>query len=366
MNRPEILTERDIAAPDAGRRRLLVIGTVIAVAAVAASAWVLHGRGYESTEDAFVQADIVPIGPKVAGTVKSVAVTENQSVKAGDLLLEIDPADHEVHVAQARANFEAAKAGLASSRADLALTRDRSSAGVSQAEAAVRSAAAEAERATADVKRYRELFARDEISRQQLDAAEAAARSSEARADEARSRLRDAQTAPRQVTVKETLAGARSAELAQAKAALEQAELSLSYTRIVAPRAGKVTRKNVQPGQQVAVGAALLALVGEDAWVVANFKETQIARMKPGQPVHFRVDAYPGHDFTGRVDSVQSGTGSVFSLLPPENATGNFVKVVQRVPVKLVFDPKPDAEHPLVPGMSVVPKVDVTAEPAAR
>jgi len=333
-----------------GRRRLVAVGGIAAVGAIVVLAFWWHGRGRESTDDAFVQADIVIVGPKVAGTVKAVLVVENQEVKAGDLLVELDPADYEVEVAQARANLQAAQA-------ELALTRDRSAAGVSQAQAGLRSADAESERAQADLSRFRELYEKDEISRQQLDQAQAAARSQLARADEARSRLRDAQTAPRQVDVKESMVATRQAQLLQA-------ELALSYTRITAPRDGKVTRKNVQPGAQVQAGTALLAVVGDEPWVVANFKETQLARIRAGQPVSFKIDAYPGYRFTGRVDSVQSGTGSVFSLLPPENATGNFVKVVQRVPVKLVFEPRPDAQHTLVPGMSVVPTIDVGAEPA--
>ena len=342
-------------APDAtpngnGKRRIAIVAALAAVAGLAVLGSWWHGRGRESTDDAFIQADIVTIGPKIAGTVKAVAVTENQQVQTGDLLVELDPADYEVRLQQAQA-------GLQTAQADLALTRDRSAAGVVQAAAGLRSAEADSARAQADLARFRQLYEKDEISRQQLDQAQATALSLQARADEARSRLREAQTAPRQVAVKESIVASRQAEL-------QQATLALSYTRITAPRDGRVTRKNVQPGAQVQPGSALLAIVGDQPWVVANFKETQLARIRAGQPVRFKIDAYPGYTFSGRVDSVQSGTGSVFSLLPPENATGNFVKVVQRVPVKLVFDPQPDAAHRLVPGMSVVPTIDVAAEPA--
>ena len=334
-----------------GQRRKLILASIAAAGlAVAAGFW-WHGRGHESTDDAFIQADIVIVSPKVGGTVKSVAVVENQAVKAGDLLVELDPADYEVQVLQAQANLDTAKA-------DLALTRQRAGAGVSQAQAAVRSVTAENERAQADAARMQQLFDKDEVSKQQLDAARAAALSYQAHLEESQSRLRDAQTAPQQVAVKESIVATR-------EAALQQARLALSYTRITAPRDGKVTRKNVQPGAQVAPGSALLAVVGDAPWVVANFKETQLARIRAGQSVTFRIDAYPGQKFTGRVDSVQSGTGSVFSLMPPENATGNFVKVVQRVPVKLVFDSAPDPQHPLVPGMSVVPTIDVSAAPGS-
>ena len=332
-----------------GRRRFVILGVAAAAVALVATAVWWHGRGHESTDDAFVQADIVLIAPKVGGTVQAVHVVENQEVHAGDVLVELDPADYEIELQQAQANLQTAQA-------DLALTRERSAAGVSQAQAALRSADAESERAAADVERFEQLYQKDEISKQQLDQARASATASKARADEAHSRLRDAQTAPRQVAVKESVVATRQAQV-------QQARLALSYTRIVAPRDGKITRKNVQPGAQVAAGAPLLAIVGDDPWVVANFKETQLARIRAGQPVTFRIDAYPGFKFTGRVDSVQSGTGSVFSLMPPENATGNYVKVVQRVPVKLVFEPRPDAQHRLVPGMSVVPTIDVAAEP---
>lgn len=331
-----------------GQRRKLILGSIAGVGAIAALAFWWHGRGHESTDDAFIQADIVIVSPKVGGTVKAVAVVENQSVKAGDLLVELDPADLEVQVLQAQANLDAAKA-------DLALTRERSSAGVSQAQASVRSANAENERAQTDAERFKQLYEKDEVSKQQFDSAQASARSLQARTEEAQSRLRDSQSAPRQVAVKQAVVATR-------EAALQQAQLALGYTRITAPRDGKVTRKNVQVGAQVAPGSALLAVVGDTPWVVANFKETQLAKIHAGQRVKFRIDAYPGYKFEGHVDSVQSGTGSVFSLLPPENATGNFVKVVQRVPVKLVFDPPPDAQHTLVPGMSVVPTIDVRQE----
>lgn len=331
------------------RKRILAVLGVVAIA-IALAVW-LSGRNVETTDDAFVQADIVQIAAKVPGTVKAVAVKDNQAVKAGDLLLELDAADYEV-------KLEQAKADLAAAEADLELTDERGGAGVSQAGAGLRSFVAEAERAEADAARLQQLYDKDEISRQQLEAAQASARSLRARADEARSRLTDARSAPRQVRVKQAVVAARAA-------ALRQAELNLSYTRLLAPRDGIVTRKNVLPGAQIAAGAPLLAIVSSAPWVVANFKETQLARLKIGQPVKIRIDAYPDADFTGHVESVQSGTGSVFSLLPPENATGNFVKVVQRVPVKIAFDPAPAAEYRLVPGMSAEPKVDVSAEPAA-
>jgi membrane fusion protein (multidrug efflux system) len=183
-----------------------------------------------------------------------------------------------------------------------------------------------------------------------------------AQREEVRARLRGAQSAPQQVAYSRSQVDAARAEIAQARAQVEQAELNLSYTEIRAPGSGYVTRKSVEPGTSVQVGQALLALVPHEVWVVANFKETQLTRMRPGQPATVEVDAYPGVEFRAHVDSIQRGTGARFALLPPENATGNFVKVVQRVPVKLIFDdPQQVAAYTLSPGMSAVPAVDVTA-----
>ena len=244
----------------------------------------------ESTDDAAVDAHVIPVSAKVAGHVARVLVDDNQQVKAGALLAELDPRDFQTRLDQA-------KGKVASDRADSAKTG-------------------------ADLKRAAALFARDEASKQDLEHAQAAA-------------------------------DAALAELSQSEAALRQAELDLSYTRIEAPEAGRVTRKAVEPGAYVSIGQPVLALVPEDAWVVANFKETQLTRMRPGQPAEIRVDAYPDQRLRGHVDSIQAGTGARFSLLPAENATGNFIKVVQRVPVKIVLDDKPAGGRVLAPGMSV-------------
>lgn len=349
-----------------GRRKLLIAGVVLVLLIVGGTLYWLHARQYESTDDAFISADVVNISPRVSGTVTAVKVNDNQSVKVGDLLVTIDPRDLEVQVAQAEANYAAAQAQAKAAEADLELTRVNSTAAIDQAEAGLRAAEAEAARAAADVVRYRSLFAKQEISRQLLDQAITTARSAAAARDQARSRLRNARSAPTQIAQADAALKTRNAQINQAKAALDQAKLNLSYATIVAPADGKVTKKNIQVGQQVAPGAQLLAIVQNQPWVTANFKETQLTRMRVGQPVSFRIDALNGVKLTGHVDSFQSGTGSVFSLLPSENATGNFVKVVQRVPVKLVFDQVPDPKTPLVPGMSVVPTVNVSVEPQNR
>jgi len=337
--------------------------TAIIVVALAVVAWWWLGRGLVSTDNAFIQADIVQLSPRISGTVAEVLVDENDWVGADQPLMRLDPADYDVRVDQARAAVATAAARLQTAEADLELTREQSEAGVSQALAALRAAQSEASRAAKDAQRYRDLYAKDEIARQQVDQVETVAQSSTEQVEQARASLRQARTAPQQVAAKQAQLKAAQAQLEQARAALRQAELERSYCEIRAPRAGRVTRKNVLAGQQVTAGKPMLALVANDPWVVANFKETQLTDMRPGQAASFEIDAYPDYEFRGYVESIQAGTGSIFSLLPPENATGNYVKVVQRVPVKLVFEPKPDEAHRLVPGMSVVPTVDVARAP---
>jgi membrane fusion protein (multidrug efflux system) len=357
------LSEPAAPAPAKSRKKLLILAVIIVAGAIGAFLYWLHARNYVSTDDAFIQADVTAISPRISGTVLTVEVDDNQPVKAGQVLVTIDPRDAQVQVAQAQANFDAAQAQLQAAQADLELTRVGGTAGIDQAKAALRSAEAEAARTAADTQRYQSLFAKEEVSKQLLDQASTANRAAAAMVDQARSQLRNAQAAPTQISQRQAAIAARAAGVDQAKAALDQAKLNLSYATLTAPVDGKVTRKNVQVGQQVAPGAQLLAIVQNKPWVIANFKETQLTKMRVGQPVTFRIDGLAGVELTGRVDSFQSGTGSVFSLLPAENATGNFVKVVQRVPVKLTFDPAPDEHYPLVPGMSVVPTVDITAEP---
>jgi len=426
------------------RRSVLIIaGVVLLVGAIIGVRYWLYARSHESTDDAFIDGHIIQINPKVAGYIAKVYVNDNQQVKAGDLLVEIDTRDYEVRLRQAQAALDAGLARENEARRNVTLTRANTAATVQQARAAVQrsrsevasqragaasaqsgatqaaaavqtaqanvaqtqaqvtAAQAEASRASADVERYRALYAKDEVSRQQLDQAIAAARTAnaelesarqrvaaaeaqvnEARAaqaaaaqsaqrartqiggaqagvNEATGRLAEANTAPEQVAVTEAQAATATASTEQLRAQLAQAELELSYTKIYAPEDGRVTRKSVEEGALVQVGQPLLAIVPGEVWVTANFKESQIGSMTPGQPVEINVDAYPDKVFKGHVDSIQAGTGARFSLIPPENATGNYVKVVQRVPVKIVFDEPPDPKHMLAPGMSVVPEVAV-------
>jgi len=257
--------------------------------------------------------------------VTEVAVRDNEKVEAGTVLVRIDDRDLRSRVDTARASFENAKAAVAVAQADASARRTQS------------------ERAAADLTRYARLRQKEEVSQQQYDAAKAAAEAEGAQAEAA----------------KKAIEAAR-AQAAQKKADLEYAELQLSYATVPAPAAGYVSRKNVEVGQYVQAGQPLLAIVSEgEPWVVANFKETQLKKMRVGQPVDIQVDAYPKVVFRGKVESFAAATGAKFALLPPDNATGNFTKVVQRVPVKIVLSDPPDAAHPLRPGMSVTAIVSV-------
>jgi membrane fusion protein (multidrug efflux system) len=333
--------------------------------------------------------------------VGQVHVDDNAHVKRGDLLIELDARDFEARLAQARANLAAAVARHRRAEINVKVVDTTSGAGLDQARAGVQSAArlveaarsrldeahaqvaaadAEATRARADAARYEHLLQYHAVSRQQRDQAVAAGRAATANLDaaqqaqqaasdnlnraksqlgEAKARLASARVAPSQVALSRAEVDTGSAEVTQAEAQVRQAELNLAHTKIYAPESGRITRKQVEPGNYVQIGQTLFSIVPDRVWVVANFKETQLRHMRPGDPATIRVDAYPDKAFKGHVDSIQAGAGAAFSLLPPENATGNYVKVVQRVPVKIVFDQSPDPSYPLGPGMSVEPEVTV-------
>ncbi|HEX4573610.1 MAG TPA: HlyD family secretion protein [Gemmatimonadales bacterium] len=313
------------AAPG-GRRRLafLIMGTVLlALVGFGVRRWIFS-LSHVSTDDAQVDGHIVPILPKVGGFVTEVRVDENHRVKSGDTLVVLDDRDYRVRLAQADADLAVALAGV-SNRAR-----------VGQAEAQVEQAQANALKARADLDRLRPLAEQDIVSKQQLDAVEAAARAADAALAAAQAALL-----------------AADARVGAARAARDQAALNLSYTRITAPASGVVSKKTVELGQLVQAGQPLMSVVPlQDVWITANLKETQIEAVKPGEPVDFTVDAYPGLHVRGHVESLAPATGARFSLLPPDNATGNFTKVVQRVPVRIRPETV-DPAHPLRPGMSV-------------
>ena len=342
-----------IVLPNRRRRRvvLTVVTIVVAAGLGIAVPSLIEAAHVESTDDAFIDADVVRAAPQVAGRVLSVAVADNQLVQRNQLLLRIDPRDYQVKVRDAAAGLAEAQGKLDQSKAQLDVT----SADADQADAQVEVAQANQVNAAADLKRYTTLEARA-ISQQMKDAATAAARATTAELTAAR---RKAAAARAQVELARTQITTAAAEVDTARAQLDQANLDLSYTELRAAADGFVTRKSVQPGNYLQVGQQVMAIVPAEVYVTANFKETQVERMRADQPVDVRIDAYPNHAFHGHVDSVQAGTGAAFSLLPPENATGNFVKVVQRVPVKIRLDGKPDPAYLLAPGMSVEPDVRV-------
>jgi membrane fusion protein, multidrug efflux system len=373
-----------------------------------------HYAVRESTDDAQIEGHLTPISGRVGGTVQEVLIRDNQYVKAGDVLVRIDPSDYQVALARAQADVADSLAALQAARTNVPLTDITARSQVQNAEAAlavaqtglkasqdqvstaqarldaararVRETEANQIKAESDLERYRQLVAKDEISQRDFDAAKAAATAAkaatdsahagvveaertvalarsnettqEARIAQAKAALAGASTVPQQMGVTKARAGSADAKVQLSQAAVERARLDLQYTVIRAPADGIVSRKTVEVGQVIAPGQQLMTLVPlDDLWVVANFKETQLDQMRVGQKVEIKVDAFPDKTFHGHVDSIAGATGAKFSLLPPENATGNYVKVVQRVPVKIVFNPNEDRERLLRPGMSVEPVV---------
>jgi membrane fusion protein (multidrug efflux system) len=329
---------------------LIVLILVLLVGAIFGFRYYLHARGIESTDDAFIEGHVIQISPKVAGHVIEVQVKDNQEVKKGDLLVTIDPRDFEVGLDQARAGEASARSKLKQAETQLPVAR----AALGQAEAEVQVAETNTAQRESDRRRVEQLG--ELASRKDLDDAIAAARNARSQLIAAQRRMTGAAA---QVTAVESQIRTAQAEVDQASVAIQQAELQLSYTKVFAAEEGRVTRKSVESGMFIQPGQALMAIVPREVWVVANFKETQLTQMRPGQPVEIRVDAYPDRRFKGHIDSIQAGSGARFSLLPPENATGNFVKVVQRIPVKILFDGPTDPGILLAPGMSAQPEVRI-------
>ncbi len=409
--RSDVLNDAaDVPRPSRLRSILIVILILAAIGGY--FAW-KYFSVRESTDDAQIEGHVHPMAARVGGTVINVAVKDNQWVEAGTVLAQLDPNDYQVALDRAKADLAEAEATLAGSRTGVPITTTdtssaltQSAAGVAEAQASmtttgstiatakarlesaratVRQIQANYDRAAKDVERFRPLVAKEEIAQQYFDAAvaqadalkaglaaanaqvteaEASVRTQESALNRDQARLnqsiaaeRRAHTGPQQVAAAVARTKSAEARVAMAKAAVAQAELNLQYTTIKAPVAGLVSNRSVELGQIVAPGQPLLAVIPtNDIWVIANFKETQLRSMKPGQKVTIAVDS-DGREYDGHVDSIAGATGARFSLLPPENATGNFVKVIQRVPVKIVFEPDQDKEHRLRPGLSVEPSV---------
>jgi membrane fusion protein, multidrug efflux system len=319
----------------------------------------LYGRSHQTTDNAQVDGHIVPVLAKVGGYVKTVNVSENDHVKAAQLLVQLDDADYRVRFQQAQADLAAAEAtGGGGGFSGQAQSQVQSAAGQRAAlDAQIGAARANANRADLDLARARELAAKQIISKQQLDAAQASAEVAHANLLAAQ---RQAAAAGGTVNTAEAGVRVANARTLAARAAAENAQLQLDYTRITAPASGEVSRKQVEVGQLVAGGQPLMSIVADTGfWVTANFKETQLAKIRPGQPVEFEIDAYGGCVGEGRVASVSGATGAKFALLPPDNATGNFTKVVQRVPVRIAVT-KPCPGYPLRPGLSAVVHIDTS------
>jgi membrane fusion protein, multidrug efflux system len=394
--------------------RVRILIGVVVVVALAVGIWWWTTRNRESTDDAQVDAGVTPIASRVGGTVMSVPIVDNQQVNEGTVLVEIDKRDFEIALERARAELADAEATAAAARAGVPITSTTAASNVSTAKGSVeqvtsevsaaeqaieaakarlttaharqREAVAKATKSGKDVERFKPLLAKDEIAQQQFDAAVATANADAAASEstaaqvveaeldvrvaqsglvQARAKLQqasaglsEAQNGPEQVKVTRARAAAAEARVMQARAVVKQAETNLEYTTVKAPVKGTVSKKTVEVGQQIQPGQALMAVIPLDrVWITANFKETQVEHIRPGQRVTIRADAYDGKTFDGKVESLAAATGARFSLLPPDNSTGNYVKVVQRIPIRISLDAGQDPEHLLRPGMSVVPTV---------
>ncbi len=315
---------------DKSLKRSIII-TVAVVAVIVVALAVIYNMQFQSTDDAYVENHTVQVAPKVSGQIVEVFVKDNQHVKAGDLVAIIDPTDYKVSANKASAQYEKALAAQKVAKANFS------------------AAQIEIKNAKADLERYQNLYKTGAVSKQQLDMAQTKYESTQARlinADE--NVMSDAQNK------------VADADIKALKAAKDQADLNLSYTKVYAPQDGTVANKRVEVGAYVQVGSPLFVIVPNEVWIVANFKENQVGQMRKDQPVDIKIDAYPNKVFKGKVESIQRASGAKSSLFPPENAVGSFVKIVQRIPVKIVFDEEinPD-EYNIIPGMSVVPKVKV-------
>ena len=338
-----------------GIRRVRLLAPLLAVAlATVLGAWMIHAARFEMTDNAFVEAKVHPVSSRVAGDVVEVLVDDNQVVARGQILARLDPRDATLKIHSAEADLAGTGAEILQARAAVTTARAKSR----ECDAHVEASVAQQEKARLDQERAMQLFqgASKAISKQEFDSARSAFDVASGTLGVAQA-SRDAASASVEAA-EAALAAAESREMG-ARAALENARLQLSFTDIVASESGRIAKKHLESGQRVQPGQALMAVVSDKRWVVANFKENQMDRIRAGQPVEIRVDALPGRSLRGTVESIAPGTGAEFSLLPPDNATGNFLKIVQRVPVKILIDELSGVEDKLLPGLSASARVQV-------
>ena len=343
----------------------IVFGVIAIAGAVVLFFYLRYKATHITTDNAYVEGSIHIVSSKVSGTVIAVHVKDNQYVKRGDLLLEIDPADYEVKVKEAEAALLSEKTRLDEINSRIEAVRqqiEEASARLEAAKASLELHRANLSQAELDLRRAEGLYKKEAISKAQYDRAKTSYDVAVAQVSVAEEQVRQARSAleAQKAILKQTesLRPVQIANIRQKEALLEAARLKHSYTKIYSPADGYITKKSVEPGNLIREGQPLMAVVPlQEVWIVANYKETQLEKVRPGQRVKIKVDTYPGKVFWGRVDSIMAGTGAVFSLFPPENATGNYVKVVQRIPVKIVLEKGTDPEHILRVGMSVVPTI---------
>ena len=329
-NEKEIVEKEPVKNEKSLKKRHIGIGAAI-IALIVGGYMIWDASHYQSTDDAYVESHLVKIAPRVSGQIEEIFITDNQAIKEGDVIAIIDDKDYEVRFNQADANYQKALLNQNIAKANMNAVN------------------AEVELAKTDMNRYKNLYEKGAVSKQVYDAAKTKYEAVKAQHTNAENML-----------FSQNENKVADADLKVLKALRDQAELNLGYTKIVAPRSGVVTNKNVEKGAYVQVGQPLFALASEEVWVVANFKENQVGNMKPGQKVTIKVDTYPNKTFQGKIDSIQRASGAKASLFPPENAVGSFVKIVQRIPVKIVFTEKINPEEfTIVSGMSVIPKVRV-------
>lgn len=351
----EKLKERKTKAkkkrPEYKKKRVFVPSVTAAILLIIGIAAAIHATYFQSTDDAFVEGRLISVAPRVSGPVINLLVDDNDEVEAGQLLVEIDPADYEVKLHQAEAKLAEAKARLNVTERQV----EEGGSNVQQSYEDINSTKSKLDFAAKDYKRYTDMYKEGIVSKQDFDNSTTQYTVAKANHKAAEEKSKAMQSA---LASNKAKAQAVEAEIQKLEAEVEQAQLNLSYTKIYAPQSGMVSARSVEKGNYLQIGQPLMQIVPARVWIVANFKENQLTNMKKGQPVSIKIDTYPHKRFKGHVDSIQRATGAKSSLFPPENAVGSYVKIVQRVPVKIVFD-EDIKDYNIVPGMSVVPRVKI-------